>query len=81
MCGLRYPGRALTAGELPPNVLLTIVARQLGLDPDIWGQYAERGETRREHLFRSTKFSWPDYFRLKAVSLVYPMVSATGAAD
>jgi TnpA family transposase len=50
MCGLRYPGRALTAGELPPNALLTMVARQLGLDPNVWGQYAEREETRREHL-------------------------------
>jgi hypothetical protein len=50
MCSLRYPGRALTPGELPPNVLLTMVARQLGLDPNVWGQYAEREETRREHL-------------------------------
>jgi TnpA family transposase len=50
MCGLRYPGRALTASELPPNALLTMVARQLGLDPNVWVQYAEREETRREHL-------------------------------
>jgi hypothetical protein len=50
MCSLRYPGRALTPGELAPNALLTMVARQLGLDPNVWGQYAEREETRREHL-------------------------------
>jgi TnpA family transposase len=50
MCGLWYPGRALTASELPPNALLTMVARQLGLDPNVWVQYAEREETRREHV-------------------------------
>jgi hypothetical protein len=52
MCGLRYPGRALTASELPPNALflLTMVARQLGFDPNVWVQYAGREEARREHL-------------------------------
>ena len=50
MCGLRYPGRALTTSELPPNALLTMVAGQLGLDPNVWRKYAEREETRREQL-------------------------------
>jgi hypothetical protein len=49
LCCLRYPGRALSAGELPPDALLTMAVRQLGLDPKAWAQYAEREETRREH--------------------------------
>jgi TnpA family transposase len=38
-CSLRYRGRALSAGELPPNAFLTMVARQLGLDAKPWAQY------------------------------------------
>jgi TnpA family transposase len=47
---LRYPGRALLPGETPPAELLTFVARQLGLSAGAWASYAERDETRREHL-------------------------------
>lgn len=34
----------------PPKPVLLMVAKQLGLDPDLWPQYAQRPETRREHL-------------------------------
>lgn len=34
----------------PPTSLLATVGRQLRIDPDIWPQYAQRRETRREHL-------------------------------
>ncbi|WP_213807823.1 Tn3 family transposase [Granulicella sp. dw_53] len=47
---LRYPGRALLLGENPPTELLTFLARQLGLSAGAWASYAERDETRREHL-------------------------------
>jgi len=47
---LRYPGRALLPDETPPAELLTFLARQLGLSPGAWAGYAERDETRREHL-------------------------------
>jgi TnpA family transposase len=50
LCALRYPGHALSAGERPPDSFLTMVARQLGIDDKVWVQYAEREETRREHL-------------------------------
>jgi TnpA family transposase len=47
---LRYPGRALLPDETPPAELLTFLARQLGLSAGAWTSYAERDETRREHL-------------------------------
>jgi TnpA family transposase len=47
---LRYPGRALLPSETPPAELLTFLARQLGLSASAWASYAERDETRREHL-------------------------------
>jgi TnpA family transposase len=47
---LRYPGRTLLPNETPPMELLTFLARQLDLSPSAWASYAERDETRREHL-------------------------------
>jgi TnpA family transposase len=50
LCYLRYPGFALPTDAEPPASLLNIVGRQLRIEPDIWPQYAQRPETRREHL-------------------------------
>ena len=50
LCYLRYPGFALPTDAEPPASLLKIVGRQLRIEPDIWSQYAQRPETRREHL-------------------------------
>jgi hypothetical protein len=50
LCLLRYPGFALPTDAEPPAPLLALVGRQLCIDPDIWPQYAQRPETRREHL-------------------------------
>jgi len=47
---LRHPGRGVQAGESPPNELLNFLAAQLKADGTVWAQYAEREETRREHL-------------------------------
>jgi Domain of unknown function (DUF4158) len=47
---LRYPGRALLPNETPPLELLAFLARQLDISPAAWASYAERDETRREHL-------------------------------
>ena len=47
---LRYPGRALQPNETPPAELLNFLARQLDISPAAWASYAERDETRREHL-------------------------------
>ena len=50
LCYLRFPGRTLQQGERPPAALLAFVAEQLTLDPASFGDYAERDQTRREHL-------------------------------
>ena len=67
LCYLRYPGFALPTDAEPPASLLNIVGRQLRIEPDIWPQYAQRPETRREHLLELqawlnlTPFTVADY--------------------
>lgn len=50
LCYLRYPGFALQTEEPPNPHLLTAIARQLDLDLKLWPKYAQRAQTRREHL-------------------------------
>ena len=50
LCYLRYPGFVLPTDAVPPTPLLAMVGRQLCVELDIWPQYAQRPETRREHL-------------------------------
>src|SRR5512135_328767 len=50
LCLMRYPGRALGTGEVPPAVIVAFIAEQLGLTIDLMRDYAQRDETRREHL-------------------------------
>ena len=69
LCYLRYPGFALPTDAEPPAFLLNIVGRQLRIEPDVWPQYAQRPETRREHLLelqawlKLTPFAVADYRR------------------
>ena len=50
LCYLRFPGRILQQGEQPPAAICAFVAEQLGLDAAHFGDYAERDQTRREHV-------------------------------
>jgi hypothetical protein len=50
LCVLRHPGRSLEPSEVPPAAMLAFVANQVGADPKLFGDYAHRAETRREHL-------------------------------
>src|ERR1017187_3412596 len=50
LCYLRFPGRILQQSEQPPVALCAFVAEQLGLDAAHFGDYAERDQTRREHV-------------------------------
>jgi hypothetical protein len=50
LCALRHPGRPLDPSEVPPAPLLAFVANQLNVDPRVFAEYAQRAETRREHL-------------------------------
>jgi hypothetical protein len=50
LCYLRFPGRTLRQHEQPPAAMLAFIAEQLCLEPANFGDYAERDQTRREHL-------------------------------
>ena len=50
MSYLRHPGRVLGENEKPYEPLLNFIAVQLNIAPAAWELYAERDETRREHL-------------------------------
>jgi TnpA family transposase len=69
LCYLRYPGFALPPDAKPLASLLSLVSQQLRIAPDVWPQYAQRPETRREHLaevqtwLNLTPFAFADYQR------------------
>ena len=50
LCALRYPGRLLAEGEIIPLEILNFLAAQIGLNAKNLEGYAEREETRHEHL-------------------------------
>lgn len=72
LCLLRYPGRAWTPKEIAPAAMLRFIAFQVGAEPaDLLG-YAERDQTRREHLtelmreYGFTTFGVKEYRALSA---------------
>ena len=50
LCYMRYPGIILPPDEPPYLSILRIVCSQLQINHEVWERYAERAETRREHL-------------------------------
>jgi len=50
LCLMRFPGRALGPGEVPPASIVAYIAEQIGLDHNLMRDYARREKTRREHL-------------------------------
>ncbi|MEN5315381.1 Tn3 family transposase [Pseudomonas koreensis] len=50
LCALRYPGRALTPGELIPQAVLSFIGAQLGIPADALIIYAARRQTRQQHM-------------------------------
>ncbi|MDC8756897.1 DUF4158 domain-containing protein [Janthinobacterium fluminis] len=65
---MRYPGIVFAADAEPDAPLLRMVADQLKLPGDIWNDYGQRAETRREHLLehgtsatKPTRRRWPSW--------------------
>jgi TnpA family transposase len=56
LCLLRFPGQGLLPDAAIPASLLQWVGRQLRTDPVCWPKYAEREETRREHLLQLREY-------------------------
>ena len=50
MAYLRYPGRTLAKDEKPHAPVLNLIAEQVQIPVAAWELYADRDETRREHL-------------------------------
>ncbi len=50
LCALRYPGRALSPGEVIPIEVLAFIGAQLGITGDALLDYAARRQTRQEHM-------------------------------
>src|SRR5260370_32519511 len=50
LCYLRHLGRVLGPDEAPDTQLLDLVGAQLRVSPGVWDLYANRDQTRREHL-------------------------------
>jgi TnpA family transposase len=50
LCYMRYPGVMLGMHDDPLPHLLKLVANQLKVPPDMWQNYGQREQTRREHL-------------------------------
>jgi TnpA family transposase len=50
LCYVRFPGQLLAVGEPPYAPILAMAAAQLKVPTGIWSFYAERDQTRREHL-------------------------------
>jgi TnpA family transposase len=49
LCYLRFPGRALRAGERPPVPLLRFVAAQIEVFPDCINDYLAKNRNRQRH--------------------------------
>ncbi len=64
LCLLRFPGQGLLPDATVPPLLLQWIGWQLRIDPACWPQYAEREETRREHLLELRAYPSMEPFRL-----------------
>ncbi len=65
LCLLRFPGQGLLPDAVVPVSLLQWIERQLRIDPECWPQYAEREETRREHLLELRAYLGMESFSLE----------------
>ena len=69
LCYMRYPGVMLGMHDDPLPHLLKLVANQLKMPPDMWQNYGQREQTRREHLvelqtaFGFQPFSTANHYR------------------
>jgi TnpA family transposase len=77
MCSLRFPGRVLGENERPPDRLLDLVAAQLGISVAAWDIYAQRDETRREHLLELLSRLGMEQFGIKHYRAISAWLEST----
>lgn len=56
LCLIKFPGRALRPEEEIPDSLVEFIAEQIGEESEVFSGYADRDQTRREHLKTLIKF-------------------------
>jgi TnpA family transposase len=56
LCLLRYPGFGLGPAEQPSETMIAFVAHQLGVLSADFADYAQRGQTRREHVIELQRY-------------------------
>ena len=56
LCLLRYPGFDLGSAEQPPEGMIAFVGNQLGAPPAAFADYAQRDQTRREHVVELQRY-------------------------
>lgn len=81
LCLLRFPGQGLLPDAAVPMPLLQWIGRQLRIDPSCWPQYAEREETRREHLLELRAYLGMEPFGFGALSAGCPCRDRVGLAN
>jgi TnpA family transposase len=78
LCLLRFPGQGLLP-DAAVSGLLQWIGRQLSLDLACWPQYAEREETRREHLLELRAYLGMEPFGLAHINLTGDYLWRSGA--
>ena len=85
LCFLRFPGHGLPPDATVSVPMLQWIGRQLRLDPACWPQYAEREETRREHLLElraylgMTSFGLTHFRKMVQTTTEFAMQTDKGA--
>jgi uncharacterized protein DUF4158 len=56
LCLLRYPGFGMGPAEQPSEAMIAFVSHQLGVPPADFADYAQRDQTRREHVVELQRY-------------------------
>ena len=70
LCVLRDPGRVLDPTEVPPEPMLAFVARQIGADPALFGEYAPPGRDATRAFARTPKVPGSPKLRSRRLACV-----------
>lgn len=82
---LRFPGWSLSDLKMIPDSVLSYIAKQVGVDPDVFPLYAQREPTRREHMeeirqaYGYRNFTLREYRSISPIMLKYALEN--GNAD
>ncbi|MGJ0513420.1 DUF4158 domain-containing protein [Methylocystis sp.] len=82
---LKFPGRVLGSEEVPASDMVAFLAHQLGVESTAYSEYAQRDETRREHIgeiqsyFRVRPFSRSDYRSIAKIATTEAVGTDRGA--